>query len=99
MIRAATSSAGPWDSPQARLARVNTASPATNRVLAPNRSPSRPAGTSVSSKASAYPETIHSRSADAAWVPAEMLGNATVTIVVSTKVRQLSNGLQEWACR
>ncbi len=75
----------PVAKPHAALATTNRISPVRNIVRRPRTSPSRPAGTSTSPKASAYPDTTHCRSPDEACSPSRIDGSATLTMLTSSR--------------
>ena len=81
--RAAISSAPVPDTPAARLASPNTATPARNTRLRPIRSPRFPAMISAAAKASMYADTTHSSWVALACRSRRMVGSATLTIVTS----------------
>src|SRR5699024_10651914 len=70
---------------------VNSATPMMNKPPRPNKSPARPAVTRPTPKVSANAESTHCRSELLAPSPCCMDGNATLTILTST--RDMNNAM------
>jgi hypothetical protein len=82
--RPATSIPGELASPLTADAAVNSATPARNRRLRPNRSPARPPSSKKPPNASVYAVITHCRSAWAKPRSLWIAGRATFTIVASS---------------
>ncbi|TDV46833.1 hypothetical protein CLV71_11012 [Actinophytocola oryzae] len=84
--RAATRRPAVGASPHSSDATVNTAMPATNILLRPNRSPRRPAGNSRPPKGITYAFTTQARPVPEKPRSARIAGRATLTTVWSTTI-------------
>jgi len=87
--------------PQINPVTANSRRPMRNSLRRPYSSPSRPAGTSVSPKASANPATAQVISAGVICKLRSIEGSAMVTILTSSRVmklatRQISSADRRW---